>query len=97
MKILGKTKKGFIVEVTNEEAANLVSQNSGYSSVPYTDTDGKKSACEVRELPIGATVEAGKLYQQAQAIVYSFGDMKKLLGRIKGAITTFENSQKPEA
>ena len=84
MKIIGKTKEGYIVEVSYIEIANL----AGNDYIGEIAFENEKRIYSFKELPIGACILVSDMYKKAHETLNSFGDMSSKIKSVSTSIQT---------
>jgi hypothetical protein len=84
MKIIGKTKEGYIVEVSNIEIANLA--GDGYDG--HICFESENRTYTFRDLPVGFCVLVSDMYQKARETLDSFGDISSKFKSVSTSIQT---------
>lgn len=94
MKVIAKTKYGFIVEMEHEEIAALSGGGSSYSNLEVTTSNEKKEDKKAKDLSIGDEVNVDSMYRKSKDLLDSWEENKKAVSNVKSACTRFENAIK---
>lgn len=81
MKIIGKTNYGFILEASNDEAANLIGYHSQYQNK--------------RTLEVGQEINIADMYRQLYDLSNAQDELTKCSEALKRAATLVKNNPLP--
>lgn len=96
MKIIGKSKSGYIVEASYEEIANIAGCSSS-SQIGYKH-EGYKDYLEYKftELPIGAEIRVSEMFVSATETLNAYSTLKSNIKVISTSIQTLLAKMEPK-
>jgi hypothetical protein len=90
MKIIGKTDDGFIVDMTQDELANIAGGSCSFSNIE-SDYDGEIKERQVSTLKTETKIDVNRLYNRARCLTDEWASMKSSILSFKGQCTKFQN------
>ena len=94
MKVLGKVKNGYIVEISEIEVGELAGVDGTYYQFNVKSLDGEIKKSNAESLSIGDLVDVSDIYGKSRCLLNTWDSIKSSLSSLKGNCTKFQNTIK---